>query len=113
LCGRDYTKENSERWATLKDFIITRNFYIHYEPVTWEQYDNHTMKLSKESFRYFMECAKDVNSFLIECKNKERRTDDEHVNQLKNLLLNAHNANINEKTQLEKQLNSSLASINL
>jgi len=105
LCGKDYTKENSKNWSTLKNFIIIRNFYIHYEPVIWEQHDNYTMKLSKESFKSFMGCVVEINSFLSECQSKERKDADERVTHLQNHLINRQNALINEHTALVNEYN--------
>lgn len=105
LCGKDYTKENSKNWSILKNFIITRNFYIHYKPARLEEFDNHIMKLSKESFKSFMGCVADINSFLSECKCKERTDVDERVNRLTNRIINRQYALMNEHEDLKNQLN--------
>jgi len=86
LCSKDYTQENSKSWSLLKNFIITRNFYIHYEPVTFEHHYNHIMKLSKESFRSFMICIEDCHSFINNCSSKQREDRYERVRLLKNQL---------------------------
>lgn len=86
LSGKDYTQTNSKSWSLLKSYIITRNFYIHYSPATFEVSDNHEMKLSKESFKSFIEASSNCYSFLSECRSKDIKDQYERVNNLKNCI---------------------------
>jgi hypothetical protein len=88
LSGKDYTNEKSNSWSVLSNLITTRNFYIHYEPVTMDVFDTHVMKLSKDSFRSFMESTRDCYHFLNECKNKGAKDKDERIYNLRNYIKN-------------------------
>jgi hypothetical protein len=51
ICGSRYTV--NKNWSLLKRFIETRNFFIHYKPVTWEQRNEHSNLLNKKSLTHF------------------------------------------------------------
>lgn len=88
LSGTDYTKEKSKNWSLLKNYITTRNFYIHYEPSTFEALENHIMKLNKESFSSFMESCKDCYYFLEEHHSKEVKDFNERMQDLIDYIIN-------------------------
>lgn len=84
ICGKEYISNNN--WSLLKNFIETRNFYIHYMPDTIEAYDKHHVKLSKESFISFLDHACDCYSFLKECTSKEVTEKSQRVQGLRDFI---------------------------
>ncbi len=86
ICGKEYTSNN--KWSLLKNFIETRNFYIHYSPNTSETYEKHNVKLSKESFTSFMDNAYDCYLFLNECLCKENKERLQRVQKLRDFMRN-------------------------
>lgn len=69
ICGSRYT--DNKNWSLLKRFIETRNFFIHYKPVTWEQRDEHSNLLNKKSLNSFLDAAYDCYLFLNEHHSDE------------------------------------------
>ena len=86
LSGNDYTQTNNKNWSLLKNHIVTRNFYIHYAPASFEANNNHEIKLRKESFKSFIEASSNCHSFLSECRSKGIKDKDERVNNMENCI---------------------------
>ncbi|AKB33258.1 hypothetical protein MSSIH_2568 [Methanosarcina siciliae HI350] len=83
LSGKDYTQTSSNNWSLIKNYIITRNFYIHYAPATFSVYDGHKKKLNKKDFKSVLEAISDCYCFLIECRSKDIKDQYERIENLK------------------------------
>lgn len=79
--GKDYT--DCKNWSLINNYILARNFYIHYAPDTLDTYDNHEEILTKDSFMSFLNYSSDCYSFLKECRCKEYIEHFERVSKVK------------------------------
>lgn len=83
LSGKDYTKARNNNWSLIKNFIETRNFYVHYAPATFNVHEIHQTKLNKEKFKSILEAVSDCYHFLSECRSIDIKNRYEQVQNLK------------------------------
>jgi hypothetical protein len=68
LYGKGYTE--NENWPMIKKFIEARNFFVHYKTSTIDMYNIHFYLLTKDSFKDFLEAARNCDSYLKENHNE-------------------------------------------
>ncbi len=86
ICGFKYTE--NKNWTLLSRFVKTRNFFIHFKPVTWAQEDMRISLLDKESISEFIDVAYECYLFLIDHHSEKYKENIKKFEQLKEFELN-------------------------
>lgn len=86
ICGDSYIGQ--EDWGVIKNFITTRNFFIHQKPIDYKDYYKFKERLTKQAFIDFLDACTKCNLFLLDRKSEETQEYNNRLDKARQIFIN-------------------------